>query len=126
MSLADDIEDEAAALFLDTADFAIAATYYAGGTGNGVSCNIVVNESDAALSILRESQAETREAIIAASSAIVTAPHRGDTFVVATGANAGTWIVNEPQARDAGIVMLRCRLETTRNTVAENAHEVRQ
>ncbi len=125
MTLSDDIANDAG-LFLETDDFAVAATYYAGGTGGGAACSIVVNESDAALSIMREGQAESRESIIAAPTATVTAPHRGDTFVVATGTHTGTWVVNEPQARDAGIVSLRCRLETVRNTVAEGAHEVRQ
>jgi hypothetical protein len=125
MSLADDILNDAA-LFLSSDDFATAATYKPGNTGAGTACKVVVNESDAQLVVIREGQAESREAIIAAPSSVVVTPHRGDSFVIASGPHAGTWMVNEPQARDAGITSLRCRLETTRNTVAENAIEVRQ
>lgn len=124
MTLADDISADAA-LFLSTDDFSVAATYKPLGAGGGTSVNIIVNESLAPLNALRESQEETREAVISAPSATVSSPQRTDTFTVTSGPQAGTWIVVEPESRDAGIVNLRCRLPTTRNTVAENAHEVR-
>jgi hypothetical protein len=124
MSLADNIEDEAS-LFLNADDFAYTATYKALGAGSGTSVLVVVNEADTAILELRESHATSREASFSVPAATVTSPARTDTYTIATGPCAGTWVCTTVENRDAGIATVRCRLETTTNTVAEGAKEIR-
>lgn len=124
MSLADDIENDAAA-FLNEDDFATPATYKPLGAGSGTACSVVFAESEQAILEFREGESRSREASVAAPAATVTDPQRKDTYTVASGPLAGTWVCTHVENRDAGIVTVRCRLETKANTVAENAHEVR-
>lgn len=87
--------------------------------------NVVVNESEQGILELRESHASSREASFSVPLATVTAPARTDTYTIASGPHTGTWVCTQVENRDAGIATVRCRLETTTNTVAEGAKEIR-
>jgi hypothetical protein len=114
-----------AALFLTTDDFGVATTYKALGTGTNTSVNAVFSEGDQGILEIHDAEYRSREASVSVPAVTVTDPARTDTYTVASGPFTGLWVCTHVELRDAGLVTVRCRLETIANTVAKDAHEVR-
>lgn len=122
MTLKADMAADVAALFLNTDDFAESVTFTPNGAASGFTCSVVPGDVDAGFGAAPSGQADRRLCPFFASLAALRAgilgielavrdPTRLDTITFASGAFAGTWIVERcvPDADDG--VMVYARLD---------------
>jgi hypothetical protein len=132
MTLKSQMAADLTALFLNTDEFAESTTYTPNGTAIGAtttfSLNVVPGDIDPAFLPTVSGEQDQRTAQFVAVLSLVQAgiatvegssrdPRRGDSLVIASGAYAGTWIVERQWADLGGGVALFVR-QAVRNQIA--------
>lgn len=122
MTLKTQMAADLTALFLNTAEFADTATYTPNGAASGFSVTLVPGDVDESFLPTASGEADRRMAQfigvlslirtgILAIEGTVRDPRRLDSFVIASGAYAGTWVVERYAADLGGGVSLWARYE---------------
>lgn len=139
MTFKDDMIDDMD-VFINDDEFGQTATYLprakAAGTGNMFAINVTFGDPDPNVLMVQAGQVTERTARILVSLADVRAgllavesaardPVRGDRIVIASGADAGTWVVQDSVPDIGGGCQLNCRLADQRTYGAEGATVVR-
>jgi len=136
MNLFDIIQQDSLAVFHNVNELGQIATFKAGGENPGFSLVVTFGDPDENVAAFNGGQSVDRTAKIFAPRSLIRAgilaielaerdPVRGDIIVMATGADAGTWIVQDinPDAGDG--MQMQCRYDRERIYGAESAVQVR-
>jgi hypothetical protein len=122
MTLKTDMAADLTAIFLNTDEFADTATYTPNGAASGFSVTLLPGDIDESFLPTASGEADRRmapftgvlsllRAGILAIEGTVRDPRRLDSFVIASGAYAGTWVVERYSADLGGGVILYARYE---------------
>ena len=130
MTLKSDMAADLTALFLNTDEFADTASYTPNGAATSFSVTLVPGDIDESFLPTESGEADRRmapfvgvlsllRAGILAIEGTVRDPRRLDSFVIASGAYAGTWVVERYAADLGGGVTLYARYEQRHQVAAE-------
>ncbi len=101
------------------------ATFYAGGTGNGVAISLLANE--APIIVIGDDQGTQQDRVISLQvlTSDVTAPKRGDTYNLTSIAHSGTWTHLKIAHRNNVRWTIEARLMTHGELAAAGVREVK-
>lgn len=136
MSLSDLMAADMDEVFLNTSDFGQAATYAANGGGTPFACTVVPTDPSPSMVQISQGTEDRREsrflgslsalrAGILADLGTVRDPMRGDAVTIASGADAGEWVVRTIAMDIGDGVMLDCVLSDLYTLGASGATENR-
>lgn len=136
MTFQDDLADDVDNVFLNTSEYAVSATFKAKGDATGFAVSVVFGDPDPSTIQVIEGNKSTRSSRILVDRTVIRAgiaaalgtardPLRGDELIVASGADAGTWRVQEASPDLGDAIVLDARLSTPRVLGGQNAEAVR-
>jgi hypothetical protein len=136
MTLADQMAADLANVFLSTSEFAISSTFLPGTDTTGFTLTVVPGDEQPAMIQIMEGQEVSRTARFLAKLSTVRAgiatrlgtardPIRADRIVIASGADAGTWLVQTVTPDLGDGVQMDCRWSDRRALGGQNAQAVR-
>jgi hypothetical protein len=122
MTLKTDMAADLTAIFLNTGEFADTATYTPNGAASSFTVTLVPGDIDESFLPTPSGEADRRMAQFTGVLSLLRAgilgiegtvrdPRRLDSFVIASGAYAGTWVVERYSADLGGGVLLYARYE---------------
>lgn len=130
MTLKANMAADLTALFLNTDEFADTGTYTPNGAATGFAVTLVPGDVDESFLPTPSGEADRRMAAFTGVLSLLRAgilgiegtvrdPRRLDSFAIATGAYAGTWVVERYSADLGGGVILYARYEQRHQVAAE-------
>lgn len=136
MSLSSIMAADVSAVFLNTDDFGQAATFLALNGATAFACTVMPTDPNPSMVQISEGTESRRESRFLASLSVLRAgiladlgtardPGRGDAVTIASGADAGTWVVRTISADTGDGVVMDCILSDMHSLYGAGAVENR-